>query len=617
MGTPIIWGGNIIDANKDKALKVIVGNAYVVTISHTLNYLKPNNNDADGDYSDYNFRNNGNVSNGLLQDLNSLASGTVQFEIVDIADDDEIVRPHFNSVDSLSQPVKEEAIKLARDILDKLKIQFGSQTIDGLMKSENDTATKKLFGAMDKVGIIFNNHAQIAEKMQPTLLEDDDIKAAKDVLGVFKYNNTKLEIRSLEKELKEAKQAGNQELVDILSNEINKLKVETTKMPDEWRGERDKPVKELVDKVEVGLDKLINKMQEMTQAGLSNVSTGRDLGGDDKAQQQGKQSTMDLSKMQAETLKNIERLNQQSMVMQKMSNAVEGEKQNANQQQAAEQKQKDSQQARAERQQQRAQRQQERAERQQQRAERLQNQQDRAQRQADRAQSQQERAQRQQERVQRQQERLQRQNERNQQQQQQQQAEAQRQQRQVERTQRRLQRAQMQEQQQRAADQQIRQQQMSVAKINERDAASYTAKQNANIAENLRQMRSEQMRQKNEASVVQSEQKSPLPQAEIAARTPPSAPITNNSVDNANNMMQSLLSGGGLGTLQSMSAMQNMEIPDALKPNSPARTVKAIAQQKEMEQMRSQAVESGEVSKSPTSPTSDLPILIKQNQLTR
>jgi hypothetical protein len=36
-----------------------------------------------------------------------------------------------------------------------------------------------------------------------------------------------------------------------------------------------------------------------------------------------------------------------------------------------------------------------------------------------------------------------------------------------------------------------------------------------------------------------------------------------------------------------------------------------------MEQMRAQAIESAEAGKTPTSPTSDLPILIKQNQLTR
>jgi chromosome segregation ATPase len=363
--------------------------------------------------------------------------------------------------------------------------------------------------------------------------------------------------------------------VDILSNEINKIKVETTKMPDEWRKDRDKPIKDLLDKIEAGIDKLINKIQEMTQAGLSNIATGRDLGGDDRAQQQGKQSTMDLSKMQTELLQNIERLNQQNMAIQKMTQALEGEaasaKQSVGQQQASgEQKQKEVQQARAERQQQRAERQQQRAE----------------QRQTERSQ------QRTSERVQRQIERVQRQSERMQQQQQQQNELQQRQQRQSERTQRRLQRTQ-------------EQQQQATNRSAERDAAR-SVRNDATIADNLRQMRSEQLKQKNEPPAVYQSVSTQ------AAPTQPKAPDVGLAKQKAElEMMQTLLSTGGL---QNMAALQNMEVPDALKPNSPARTIKAITQQKEMENLQAQAVEAN---KNSATPTADLPILIKQNQLTR
>jgi hypothetical protein len=204
----IFWGNyfNGLNETKTQAHKIIANNTHLVSVSY-LRKSENESSDNGGDYSDYNFRSNGNnvgsgsLANEVLKDfvnvtLTTNSSSEAMFEIVNIGEDDDIIKPHFNSVDGLSQPVKQEAIRIARDILDKLRIQFASNTIDGLMKDQNnDAKTVKLFDAVGKVAIIFNNHAQVAEKLAPELLEDEDVKAARDILGVFKYNGVKLQLR--------------------------------------------------------------------------------------------------------------------------------------------------------------------------------------------------------------------------------------------------------------------------------------------------------------------------------------------------------------------------------------------------------------------------------------
>jgi hypothetical protein len=346
----------------------------------------------------------------------------------------------------------------------------------------------------------------------------------------------------LEEELVQAKAAGNQELVQAITSTIQKLKVEVATTPDEYKAGGDRPVKELLHQIEVGLERLAHKMQEMTQAGLSTVQSSRDLGAQEM-EQQTKSTVIDVGRPQADMSKQQEHLHQ-TVNMQKMNENMRNEKASsiaAQAQQAETQKSKEAQSARQERQEAR----QQRTERQQRREARQQQQ----------AQSQQSSQQRQEARQQRQQE----------------------------------------VQQKLEARQQRREARAQQAQ-NQVNANAVT------IEENLRRMRREQRK------AVEAQTKAQQQAATIEAQVPQAKPqkLNNPNKVNNNEMMKSLLASN-IGGMQSLQSMQNMEVPDALKPNSAARMVKAITQQREAN------IEVSNVTSTPTVATTDLPILIKPN----
>jgi hypothetical protein len=543
----ILFDNNVLFENKIFGANAVAGSSYIVVVAFPTASLTPQQ-PNDSDYSDYNFLSNyGGLSlDDAYQAFMSLNEGIIGdgFAITEIDDGAEIEMRNFNSVDDLAQPVKHEAIRLARDILEKLKIKFGEQNLDGLMKDDDKAPLKKLLNGVDKVEITFLHHLNNAKKIAPELLEDDEVIKAGNAFGVFKYQGKKLQIKDLEEELVQAKAAGNQELVQAITSAIQKLKVEVATTPDEYKAGGDRPVKELLHQIEVGLERLAHKMQEMTQAGLSTVQSSRDLGAQEM-DQQSKTTIIDVGKSQADMSKQQERLHQ-TVNMQKINENMRNEKANsiaAQAQQAETQKSKEAQSARQERQEAR----QQRTERQQRREARQQQQ----------AQSQQSSQQRQEARQQRQQE-----------------------------VQQRLEAR----QQRREARAQQAQNQVN---------ANANA---ATIEENLRRMRREQRK------AVEAQTKVQQQAATIEAQVPQAKPQKPNNPNKVNNneMMKSLLASN-IGGMQSLQSMQNMEVPDALKPNSAARMVKAITQQREAN------IEVSNVTSTPTVATTDLPILIKPN----
>ena len=521
----ILFDNNVLFENKIFGANAVAGSSYIVVVAFPTANLTPQQ-PNDSDYSDYNFlSNDGGLSlDDAYQAFMSLNEGIIGdgFSITEIDDGAEIEMRNFNSVDDLAQPVKHEAIRLARDILEKLKIKFGEQNLDGLMKNDDKAPLKKLLNGVDKVEITFLHHLNNAKKIAPELLEDDDVIKAGNAFGVFKYQGKKLQIKDLEEELVQAKAAGNQELVQAITSAIQKLKVEVATTPDEYKAGGDRPVKELLHQIEVGLERLAHKMQEMTQAGLSTVQSSRDLGAQEM-EQQTKSTVIDVGRSQADMSKQQEHLHQ-TVNMQKMNENMRNEKANsiaAQVQQTETQKSKEAQSERQERQEAR----QQRTERQQRREARQQQQQ---------TQSQQSSQQRQEARQQRQQEV-------------QQKLEA--------RQQRRVARAQQ-------AQNQVN--------------ANANA---ATIEENLRRMRREQRK------AVEAQTKAQQQAATIEAQVTqakPQKPNNPNKVNKPNNndMMQSLLANN-IGGMQHLKSMQNKEVPDALKPYSAALMVKAITQQRE------------------------------------
>ncbi len=555
---------DIVFQNKILAANVVAGSSYVVAVVGAIPIAHKND---DSSFADYNFLNKSEL-HALDAALQAFMQGNAHadFSITEMGDGDAIIAAEFNSIESLAQPVKHEAIRLAHDILNKLKIKFGDESLGSVMKSGDNPTIKALLSGVDKVAITFNDHLERAGKIAPELLEDDEMIEASNALGAFKHQGKRQMIKDLESELASAKAAGNSQLVSELTQAINKLKVEVATAPEEHKVGSNKPIKELIEAIEVGMDKLAQKMQEMTQAGLNSAATGRDLGGAGGQEQQGnKPSTMDLGKPQNDAVKQNQVAAQQNNIMQEVAQTERAtSKENTTQtQQADAQKAKESQEARQQRQEAR-----------QQRAER-QHRQENRQQQAQTQQTQQ--AQEQQARQQRQEARQQ---------------------------------------------QQARQQRQEARQVRQEQAQNTVNNNTSSIADNLRQMRRNQreggQREGGQKEATQATSTAPQPQEQqpqIATKPAPpaKAPTLNQTPSTAatqNNDMQSMLASSGMAGLQNMQKMQDMEVPDALKPNSPARMIKAITQQRAAEQT---AIQATDAPTTPAVPTSDLPILIKQN----
>jgi hypothetical protein len=483
--------------------------SYLVTVSHAIYHLTYYGENGDGtSFADYNLVQQDDIGKAevyahfLQQDAPSLQHTGGDIVITDMGEGEEVT-VQYNSVASLSQPVKNEAIRLAKDILDKLRIQFAGESLSGVLKSDDLFAVKDLMEGMEKINRVFTHHLENAARLNPTLLEDEDVEVAQKALGVFRYTSAREMVKALEIQLVMSESGQDAALSHALMDRISKAKVELAGMPEEWRGASNTPLKELLDDIETGMDKLTQKMQEMSQAGKDAAGSGRNLGNEDaaaKQAEQGRKNTMDLSQAQSQKQNDAQRQQDQTNAnLQRASEMIRSERSAKAAQGAQTQQQQDEQKAQS--QQRREQRQQERQE-----------QRSQAQRQDQRTQQRQE-----------QQQQLQAQQQRREQRVQAQQQQEQRANKSIERTIRQLRDAQIQQRQQ---EQQQANNAANLAKIPPTAAPSVTT-----------------------------------PAAPMAAKTP----IPMDSI-------QSLQ--------QSMAAMQNMDVPDALKPNSPARMIKAIAEQR-------------------------------------
>lgn len=155
---------------------------------------------------------------------------------------------NLNGIASVSEPVRREAVEIAKDILRKLKLAIGNLNIlDGLkLKPADDMAT---LGAIKGVAMVYERMVAWARGIDPTIMQHPSVMAATRAIGQLGYLS-KLEA------LRMAKLAGNGPLAD-------KLKAQLARIPPYFSEATDAHFGSLLDKVERGIDTVMNRTHEV------------------------------------------------------------------------------------------------------------------------------------------------------------------------------------------------------------------------------------------------------------------------------------------------------------------------------------------------------------------
>ncbi len=171
--------------------------------------------------------------------------------------------PLFNSVDSLSDPVREEVIEIGREILRNLRLQFSP---DAQLKEMRDTDPDRLMRQMQDLrefSDIFQHYfEEFLQQFDPRLFQNpeemqaflDAMHDANEALGMFSCH-TKLHARDLALgQAQQARKSGNGALAEQLEARAGLIEQELSVMPKEWLAAGEQNVNALLGRMEDGLN---------------------------------------------------------------------------------------------------------------------------------------------------------------------------------------------------------------------------------------------------------------------------------------------------------------------------------------------------------------------------
>lgn len=155
-------------------------------------------------------------------------------------------------VDKLAEPVKRDAIEIAKDILRKLKVGFGSidLTTGMNLKPKDDMAA---LGAVQGVAMVYEKLLAWGRGIDASIAQHPSIIAATMAVGQMGYL-AKLEA------LRMAQAVGNGMLADRIAQRIATL-------PDVYKSVGGLKFADLLNRVEGGIDTVLNRIQEINGPG--------------------------------------------------------------------------------------------------------------------------------------------------------------------------------------------------------------------------------------------------------------------------------------------------------------------------------------------------------------
>ncbi|MBY0355305.1 MAG: hypothetical protein K2Q12_06190 [Rickettsiales bacterium] len=157
----------------------------------------------------------------------------------------------FSAVDHLSQAVKDRAIELAREILEKLKLKFSDVPLEELIDRVDTSEVYKLLSETQKLSELFYTQAARATQHDDAIFYDKEIQTAFEALG-------KLSVQAKLQALKYAEESGSSENAMAIAKQIES-------MPAGWRKTGDVTVGQLLGSVHIGLEKILQRLHEQSQ----------------------------------------------------------------------------------------------------------------------------------------------------------------------------------------------------------------------------------------------------------------------------------------------------------------------------------------------------------------
>lgn len=153
----------------------------------------------------------------------------------------------YNSVESLAQPIKAQAIEIARDILEKLKIRFQSTPVMAMLDYASGSHTPNTITDLNSVIAVYKDHLQRALLLDPSLAEDPMVLGANDAVG---FLGTQIKLRALDR----AEMLGDVGHADVIRNELLHL-------PQHWLNPNSFTSLEALSALEQGMEMVVATLQ--------------------------------------------------------------------------------------------------------------------------------------------------------------------------------------------------------------------------------------------------------------------------------------------------------------------------------------------------------------------
>jgi hypothetical protein len=251
----------------------------------------------------------------------------VQFAVEDFGDK-EVTAQNARKVEQLDQAVKTKAVRIAKDIIDHLKIQCAAMSVKELIDSGDIPLIDDVLRGVQTVADTFFHHLQIALKLDPRLKEDKDLLLASEALGVFEYQSKRKAVDKATIKALVAEQRGDKEQASALRAEVAALNGSIAAMPESYKTGGALRVSDLLSQMEKGMDKVVARMQEMTQASLSGNS-GNALSRDFIFTEQQQNQTQNASQQQQQMQQSLsqQQQQQQQQVVANAAKAIEDARQ--------------------------------------------------------------------------------------------------------------------------------------------------------------------------------------------------------------------------------------------------------------------------------------------------
>ena len=170
----------------------------------------------------------------------------------------------MQSVVTMSEPVRADAISIARDILRLLKVKFGEVTVrTGLSLKSREEG--QAIGGLTAVGEIYSQLLAWARGVDATIMNDPSVRAAIDAFGVIGYMAKREALRI-------ARDSKDMFLATSIAQQLDSIS-------GKYLNSSEQNLDKLLERIEHGIDRVLDRVQDLTMTGAGISRSKIDLGG--------------------------------------------------------------------------------------------------------------------------------------------------------------------------------------------------------------------------------------------------------------------------------------------------------------------------------------------------